>query len=217
MSLDILNANFEGITGDRKLADGISAQGRIGRRGQLMQSNMSSFYGELSERRRLYFGSTPAAGVTIPIYSSTTQQFVLANPLGSQKKARLLKAVIGYISGTMVAGHLCYANQTLINSAITGTAALIQNGYLGAAAGPSGSGMNLYTAATVVAFTYLFPMGLSQVAQTAAQTNTPWQMIDNIDGGITVPPGSAIAIAANVAASMVATIGLLWEEEDLDA
>lgn len=217
MGLDILNANFEGITGERKLADGISAQARIGRRGQLLQSNMSSFYGEQSERRRLFFGSTPAAGVAVPIFSNTTQQFVFANPLGSGKKARLLKAVIGYVSGTMVAGHFCYANQTLINSVITGTAGLIQNGYLGAAAGPSGSQMNLYTAATVVAFTYLFPLGLSQVVQAVTATNAPWQMIDNIDGAITVPPGSAVAIAANVAAAVTATIGLLWEEDDLDA
>ena len=217
MSVEIFNTNLVGLTGERKITDGNTGQLRMGRRGQLMQSNMSSFYGELSERRRLFFGSTAAAGVTVPIFSNTTQQFVLQNPIGSNKKARLLKSVLGYVSGTMVAGHFCYANQTLMTSAITGTPALIQNGYLGAAAGPAGSGMNLYTAATVVAFTYLFPMGLSQVVQAATATNAPWQMVDNIDGAITLPPGSAIAIAANVAAAVVATIGLLWEEEDLDA
>jgi hypothetical protein len=77
--------------------------------------------------------------------------------------------------------------------------------------------MQLLTAATVVAFTYLCPFGISTVVQAATATNTPWQMVDNVDGAISVPPGAGLAIAANVAAIMVATLGLVWEEDDVDA
>lgn len=208
-------ALLKGKVGPQTLVDGIEAMPRLGRAAQQVVSNIYGYHSEASERRRLFFGSTAATGVTVPIFSNTTQQFVLFNPIGSNVKARILKSSVGYVSGTMVAGHLCYANQTLLSSAITGTAGLIQNGYLGAAAGPSGTGCQLLVAATVVAFTYLFPLGVSQVVQAATATNTPWQMVDNVDGAITVPPGSALAIASNVAASMVATLGLLWEEVPL--
>ncbi len=40
-------------------------------------------------------------------------------------------------------------------------------------------------------------------------------MVDNVDGAITIPPGSALALAANVTAAVVATCGFMWEEVPL--
>ena len=215
-TLDVLTADLRGRCGEQSLSDAVGDRFRQGKRGQAIQSNLGGFYAESAMRRKIFFGSTPATGVTIPIFSNTTQQFVLYNPPNSGKVARILKASVGYISGTMVAGHLCYANQTAMNSAISGTAALIQSGLLGAAVGPSGTAMQLLTAVTVTAFTYLWPFGISTVVQAATATNTPWQMVDNVEGAIVVTPGSALAIAANVAAIMVASLGLVWEEDDLN-
>lgn len=208
-----MNGYFlSGNVGPQTLADGAEARPYAGRRGELIMAQLRGKYSEASQRGRLYVGSTPAAGVTVPIYSSTTQQCVLYNPVGSGVVLSLLRTRIGYISGTMVAGHFCYANQTLLTSAITGTqSALVQNLKLAAAAA-GGSSALLFTAATVVAMTYLMNVGQSQVVQAATATNTPWTQEDDLDGLITIQPGSAIAVAANVAAAVVANISLVWEE-----
>lgn len=204
-----------GIVGPQtKLADGSAIKQWAGRYGEQAAMNVRGIYSELAARRRLFIGSTPAAGVTVPIFSATTQQFVLHNPIGSGKLFNILKATIGYISGTHVAGHFCYATNTLLTNAVTGTAALIQSGRLQDAASPSGSVARLVTAATVVAMTYLRPFGVSQVAQAATATNAPWTQVDNVDGSICIPPGGALAVAANAAAFCVAAIGLEWEETD---
>lgn len=208
----IITTEVQGICGPQTLSDGGSGRLRQGRQGELIFSPAKDRYSECSERSELFIGSTPAAGVTVPIFSNTTQQFVLYNPLGSGKKLNLLQAWAGYVSGTHVAGHLCYATNTLLTNTVTGTAALIQNGYLLNAAASPGCSAQLFTAATVTAFTYLRPFGVSTVVQAATATNAPWMMVDSIDGSITVPPGGAVAIAANVAAIMVATLGITWRE-----
>lgn len=199
--------------GPQVLADGVNGAEYQGRRGEAVVSNLRGKYSEASQRSKLFIGSTPAAGVTIPIFSNTTQQIVLHNPVGSLVNLNLLRVTLGYVSGTMVAGHFCIGNQTLLTSAISGTAGLVQNSRLIAAgaAGQGNSGL-LYTAATVTAFTYLRPMSFSQTVQAATATNTPWSWQEEIDGEITIGPGSAICIAANAAAFVIATCGLLWEE-----
>jgi hypothetical protein len=211
MSYDILGEVGPGVA-----QDGTRTMPRLGRHKEVIQANLRGEFAEASQRGNIYIGSTPAAGVTVPIYSNTTQQFVLHNPVGNNKRFNLLSVVIGYISGTQVAGHYCLANQTLLTSAITGTAGLIQSGRLQAPGVASGSTGLLYTAATVVAFTYLRALALSQVVQAATATNAPWLAKEDLRGVITVMPGSAIAVAANVAAAVVASIALEWEETELE-
>lgn len=209
--------NFEGTCGPAVITDGTKARARLGRSAEVITANLRGRFSEASQRRSIWIGSTPAAGVTVPIYNSTTQQCVLYNPLGSNKRLSLLRTSIGYISGTMVAGHFVYATQTLLSSAVSGTqSALINNGLLQNASIGGATGI-LYTAATVVAMTYLMNVGISQVVQAATATNAPWTMIDEVEGMITIPPGGAIAVAANVAAAVVANISLVWEELDLAA
>jgi hypothetical protein len=204
-----------GVVGPQTRApDGAEIKAWRGRYGESSAMNVRGIYSEMAARRRIFIGSTPAAGVTVPIFSNTTQQFVLHNPIGSGKLFHVLRTRIGYISGTMVAGHFCYATNTLLTNAVSGTAALIQSARLQDAASPSGSAARLVTAATVVAMTYLMPHGVSQVAQTAAQTNAPWQQIDDLNGSICIPPGGALALAANAAAFVVAALGIEWEEVD---
>ncbi len=201
--------------GPQVLTDGATANEYGGRRGEAIVANLRGKYSEASQRQKLFIGSTPAAGVTVPIFSNTTQQFVIVNPAGSNVLLNLLRITLGYVSGTMVAGHYCLGNQTLLTSAISGTAGLLQCARLGAAAGPSGSQALVYTAATVTAFTYLRALAFSQVVQAATATNAPWNFQEEIDGEISIPPGSAICVAANVAAAVVASIAALWEETAL--
>lgn len=216
MAFDVF-ARMMALGGFKKIGSGVYSEPRVGPNAQLMTGNARPFNADMVERRRVFLGASPAAGVTVPIYTNTNQQFVLFNPPGSGKKGSVLKAMLGYVSGTMVAGHLCYANQTLITNAITGTAGLVQQaGMQTNANAPQGNALQLLVNATVVAFTYLMPFGTSQVVQPATGVNTPWQMVDQPDGLISIYPGQALAIAANVAAAMVAAAGIAWEETDLD-
>ncbi len=201
--------------GPQNGADGALVNVRGSKDGSTVLSSHKGKYNELARRGGLFIGSTAAAGVQLPIFSSTTQQFVLNNPAGSGKIAVLQKAWVGYVSGTHVAGHLCYANQTVLDKAVAGTDGLIQNARLGNAAAPSGSLMEILVAVTVTALTYLRAFGLNTAVGAAATAMTPWQATDDLDGSIVVPPGSCIAIAANKAAAQTAAVSLMWNEEDV--
>lgn len=160
----------------------------------------------------LFTYSTPAAGVTVPIYNSTTQQCVLFNPVNNTKAGIIKSIKIGYVSGTQVAGHYVIATQTLATNAITGTqTALVQSNKIVGnvnAAGQNGQSLQLFTAATVVAFTYLRPLRISQFVPTAAAVAAPWIYDEETNGSLVIMPGGAIAIASNVAAAVVAAIAI---------
>lgn len=169
-------------------------------------------YAEACRLGQMFTYSTPAAGVAIPIYSATTQQCVLWNPLGSAKAMWIKQICFGYVSGTMVAGHLCLATQTLVVNSIAGTqSAIVNNNKIAGnynASGQNGQNGQLLTAVTVVAFTYFRALRLSQFVPTAAAVAAPWIWNEDIDGGIILMPGGAIAIAANVAAAVTATVAV---------
>ncbi len=193
-------------------ADGAHSLPRLDRTNASVIMQGGGRYQEACLRGTLFTYSTPAAGVTVPIYTSTTQQCVLWNPLGTGKALFIKRVTLGYVSGTAVAGHFCYATQTLATSTIAGTQSAIVNGnkLVGNynANGQNGQAGQLLTAVTVTAFTYFRAMILSQVVQSATNTNAPWIFGEDVDGSIMLMPGAAIAVAANVAAAIVATIAV---------
>ena len=169
-------------------------------------------YLEAVRQKQVFLASTPAAGVTVPIFSNTTQQFLAWNPADSGVLAVLIEVKAGYVSGTMVAGHMCYGYQTSVVAAPPGTttAALVTNGIIGSTVGPA---MKVYSPANpAAALSYLGPMNNSQVVQAATATNSPWTASDMINGKLAIPPGGVFAVAANAAAFVVATISLSWIE-----
>ena len=202
------------VVGPQILADGVRTKLRTDRLGALVTKDVTGRWAEAAHRDELYICSTAAAGVTIPIYSNTTQQFVLYNPLNSKFKYEILKAWVGYVSGTHVAGHLCWAYQPDLTKTVSGTAGLYASGRLANSAPAS---LQCLVAATVTAMTYLRPWKYSQAVATAASAITPWVAEDDTDGSIVIEPGSSLAIAANVAAAMVATVGALVREVPLAA
>jgi hypothetical protein len=210
--------NIQAQVGQNTYADGTTPPVRADRSGALVFNEYMGKYTEAARNRLLYTGSTPAAGVVIPIYTSTTQQCVLQNPLNSTAALVLRKIYFGYVSGTTVAGHYCLAVATLPTSAITGTNSttfITNNKLTGTAPGAgnfAGSQALLFTAATVVAMTYFRNLAFNQDALTAASTNNPWQQECDLDGSVIMMPGSALAVAANVAAAVTAAVAIEWFE-----
>lgn len=210
---------MNGKVGPSNLADGTQNEIRLGRAGEQVVTLLHGTYAEQGLRGNSYVISTPAAGVTVPIYTNAVQQFVLYNPAGSGINIVLLKAYIGYVSGTNVAGHFCYAGTVSQGVPTSSTQALTQSSLLKAPnpliSGAGSKGL-YYSPATpavaLVAANYIRPFGVSQVVQAATATNAPWTAVDDIDGGIIIPPLGIVVIAANVAAASVSTIGCLVEE-----
>jgi hypothetical protein len=168
---------------------------------------------EACARGTVFTGFTAAAGVQIPQYTATTQNFVLNNPTGSNKAA-ILKSWIG--------------GSVAISWIVEGFAMLVGSNYAGAgAAAPTstsqlsivntetgllgGSAMQLFGASTtVVAATWYRPTGPTVTSTTAG--NTPFPIGEDIDGSIILKPGCWIGIAANVATFGTSALSFTWAE-----
>ncbi len=215
-----MKVEITGQVGPSLLSDGVGTQPfRQGRLGEAIVQQLHGRYYELAKRGSLFIVSTPAAGVTVPIYTNAAQQFVIYNPVSSGIDIVLKRVWVGYVSGTMVAGHMCYAGSVGQGAPGTITQANVQNARLvtnlSTASGAGNKG-NYYSpgspATALVAANYLRPMGNSQVAQAAVGTNSPWVQMDDVEGGIIVPPQGILVVASNVAAASVSAIAALVEE-----
>ena len=202
-------------TGPQNLGDSVLTTARGGRQGEAIVSLAHSRYFEPTFRGAMFTGSTPAAGVTLPIFSNLTQQFGLYNPQGSGVVAVLKRCMLGYVSGTHVAGHVCYAYRTAVGvgeaAPATVTVVTPVNTLLGGGAAPK---CRIYSPVTIAtAAIYLRPMGLSQVVQPATGVNAPWMMVDELDGEIILGDNTMLFVACNVAAGLGAVAAALsWEE-----
>ncbi len=144
---------------------------------------------------QLWTLSTAAAGVNVPIYTSTTQQFVVSNPTGSGYAMVIKSAIMGYVSGTPAIGFAVIHGANVSSAtAPSGTAGLQFNNKTGAVTGCPFTCLG--ATVTVVASTWYRP-SFSTYLTTAGVTQV--LVKEDIDGSIIVTPGGWISIAANVA------------------
>lgn len=200
------------VVGPSNLTNGNQRIARGARDGAVVTQDAGPQYQETVRNGEMFIASTPAAGVTVSLYSAVINQFLFYNPANSRVNALIDLVTIGYVSGTMVAGHLCFGSSgsTLQASPGTLTGITATNAMVG---GGATNACLVYSPGTVVtALTYLRPIQISQVAQTAAGTNAPWLGYEEVKGRIGVAPGALLSIAANVAAAVVATISIHWKE-----
>lgn len=214
-----MSLKLAGLVGPVVTSDGTCPAVRQGRSGELVITQLHGSLYETAKRGNLFIVSTPAAGVTVPIYTNAVQQFVIYNPISSGVDLVISRVWMGYVSGTNVAGHYCYAASVNQGTPTTATQALVQSSKFGAnpstSTGAGNKGL-YYSPATpttaLVAGNYLRAMGISQVVQAATATNQPWVIFDECEGGIIVPPLGIFVVAANVAAASVSVISALVEE-----
>jgi hypothetical protein len=168
---------------------------------------------EACARGTVFTGFTAAAGVQIPQYTATTQNFVLNNPVGSNRAA-ILKSWIG---GSVAASWIVEGCAMLVGSnyAAAGVAAPTSSATLSIVntetSSIGGSVMSLFgVGTTVVAATWYRPTGPSVMSTTTG--NTPFFMGEDIDGSIILKPGCWIGIAANVATFGTSILSITWAE-----
>ena len=167
----------------------------------------------------LFTGSIAAAGVVLPIYSNTTQQCGLWNPVGSGKDIVLVKISLTYVDTTGAAGGFCLGYLSNAPAAIgTGLAitaftetASVSN-YPGggfSSVAKFGQGATLTVTAPVVKR----QLGLNQTVLTAATTSSPqWSSEIQFDGEEVLTPGTAIFVCGNIATLAKFTGSLVWAE-----
>ena len=179
---------------------------------------------ELALQGRVYHGNAAAAGFVIPIYSNTTQQFGLWNPMGNDVIAEIFEiglgsyintsgAAGGYVLGIVKGAPAVLATGAKI-TAFTETAP--ENSLPGFGKVNKvkfGQGATL----TVTAPTIYRHLHLSQNAFTAAATDLMPRRIGVVefpDRTLWLPPGNAIFLCGNIATLAKFAPTVTWAEHD---
>jgi len=161
---------------------------------------------------RLFHASTPATGVAPGTAIGTTAAFSLHNPAGSGMNVAIRKVSMGYISGTLGAGTVWHLiNDDPQADAPTGTAIVEEAGVVD----DSGPRAVALTTATIAAPKIIRPF-CSLGASLATTAVEPWQVQEDVEGGIIIPPGCTYSLHATAAGgtSPLVAFGVTWEEID---
>jgi hypothetical protein len=167
----------------------------------------------------VFHAPTTYAGVTIPIYSTTTAHtFVLLNPAGSNKFLMPLKINVGYSSATTPAlstlGLGVVSNVTTVGTGAAVTVftdATIYNARIGKTIG--GVARFALAAQTTAAATFTYELGLSQESATAGTGMA--KLSHAFDEEFLVEPGTMISlVGAPLAIGQPLVVSMSFAELD---
>jgi hypothetical protein len=165
---------------------------------------------------RLFHAATAATGVAPGTAIGTTAAFSLHNPFGSGIIIAIVKAALGYISGTLGAGTVWHLiNDDPLAAAPTGTAIGEEAGSV-TGANPLGVALTTVTLAAAPKIIRPFCSLGASLASSAVQ---PWQVNEDVGGGIILPAGCTYSLHATAAAGTAPLVafGVTWEEVAVDA
>lgn len=161
--------------------------------------------------KAVFSATTAVTGVAPGTAIGTTAAYTLQNQAGSGVNLVILKAYMGYVSGTLGAGVVNYLYNGPNTTLATGTAIVPVCNFLDGTA--SQSTTKPFTTATIVSPTLLRPFA-SLTASLATTAVAPWRIVDDVNGGIIVPPGANLSLHATAAAgtSPLVIFGMTWAE-----
>jgi hypothetical protein len=201
-----------GFVGAKSLSEGTPAPLRLCKLGGLVSTNLCGKYAEATARGMRNVASNVVAGVDHGASLSTTPPFALWNPTGSGKLLLLMRAAMGYVSGTLGAGFIAAALNTAQPSApTTGSALTVANlnPMFSAGAGKA------YTGSTItVAGSLIRPLfNMAPILATSA-ISPPFVSENLIDGSIVVPPGAVFVMQGVATAGTTPRVvfSLEWDE-----
>ena len=160
----------------------------------------------------LFSGQTAVTGVAPGTAIGTTAAQALYNPVGSGVNLVVLKSWMQYLSGTLGIGFVSWiSHDSPAQAAITGTAIVAPNGFVGV--NTAGQG-RLFTTATVPASGKIIRPHANLPPMLATTVLTPWSFVDEVDGAIIVAPGAGVSLQATAGAgtSPLVIFGMMWEE-----
>jgi hypothetical protein len=203
---------------DKASANGSIQAIRMGRSNEIAVMQARAVNYDAVKRGRVFIGSNAITGAAIPIYSGKVNTISLWNPSGSGVDLVLLKTHLGIYSTNAVLGSLIYTYLTgagtavatgacfSVFTAVTPVNAYLAGGFASKALFSPATNTSTNTAAV------LRPVGISWAAITVATTANVFNMVDNVDGNIIIPPDTCIQLYGSTAVAMVANISFTWEE-----
>lgn len=188
--------------------------------GVLVQQTAGSMW-HAARQGKLFTSNMAAAGAVLPIFSGTTQQFGLFNPLGSGVVCNIHEIAMTYVDTTGAAGGYVLA---LVKNAGGGiatggnlTSATVLSVWDALSNGNSSGANKAYgiTAFGCTAPVIYRHLGQNQLVTTAADATTvPWTTRHTFNGDVGVKPGTVLALAGNIATLSKWACSITWSEED---
>ena len=215
------------IVGCRTHGDGSRAAARIGRAGELIESQGLPPYYEAAARGQIFHATDTSSGNNGTSISSSlitsglnqTMQLGLCNPEHSGVNAAILRIMVISLSGTPGGGHYSFStSKTLLK-----TSNQPNNQVTAGLVGTSSNGQNrsrciVYTSAfsvgnnaswQLVSHSLHAPTSKGAIASGFGTFTT----VENIDGAIVVEPGNIFTPAPqNVGTSYVPIAQIIWQE-----
>ena len=184
-----------------------------GKSSELLNSNLHGFYSTMTYRGRMFAARTAHGGAVVPVYTATAQTFGIVNPVNSMVNMELI-TFRGDISatGTAVISEL-YLNYVqnaplavMLGGTCTPIAGGVQNLLLGGGAAPK---TTAYSALTSVSQADTYAVGLGSFTTTSTVNGG---LIRQFDGGLLVPPGTAIFVTSLVAQTSIMHLEFIYAE-----
>jgi hypothetical protein len=204
-----------GVVGPVPGGDGSTPPtGRQAKTGESVVAQAHGKYYEASSRGVLFCACDQGAGIVVQVTITTTATLTLHNPVNSQKRLSIKKVALAYFNGTLGAGAWYHGYNpvgTVLPASGTNLPPVcldIGNDSVAAAVGVCRSGP------TVVAGTVLYPLG-SSLPILASTANNPFQIIEDVDGAITLEPGAVwqlLGVFGGTGSSPKVSAGIVWEE-----
>lgn len=202
------------LVGPQVLLDANTGEGRIGRTGEEIKSDLQARFYEQAKRGNVFHGQTAVTGVAPGMAIGTTAAFALYNPVASGVDLVVLAATMQYLSGTLGIGFVSWVGHTNpAQAALTGTAIPVVNGRISASAG---QGKPLTTATVPASGTPFRPFA-DLPPMLATSVLTPWVFSDIVDGAIVIPPGCGVSLQGTAAAGSTPLVvfGMSWMEQPI--
>jgi hypothetical protein len=191
-----------------------------GRQTEQIVSELHGKYYQWAYRGRMFIGSSPIAGVAIPISSTTAPTPCIWNPLGSGVNVVLIRYTAAYTGGTGVVTGFGYYALTGAGATI-GTAAPISafaattptNAIIGGGLASKVKFSSTGTVTLTSAGTLVKAMNMGQAVTAATNTNLPQGGIsEDFDGTLIIPPGVLFYTAGTAASGDTFAQSFVWYE-----
>jgi hypothetical protein len=196
-----------------KIAKGVESAIRGDITSAVVVTGGHGYYREPASQGVVMIASTAVAGVAPGTALSTTPPMCLWNPPSSGRSLSVIKSSLGYVSGTLGAGTVVYAQYPQATVPTTGTELVPVNGLLSFPRGVGRAFQGSTLAGTPTIIGPAYELGAALATTATFQTNA----FDLLDGVIEVPPGNALCLQGVAAAGSTPLVifGLCWEEIDI--
>jgi hypothetical protein len=220
-ALTVFAADNEVVTGPVLRSTGAKGTGRAGTEGQFVVSDLTPRYAEACRLGQCFTVATAVAGTTnvaanaTPPAAGAATLLTVYNPVGSGKNLEVIKVYAAHLSGTPAAGGLWFA--TAYNTVITATQNATPIPLLASGGNSVAKGFTQTALTGGLVHTTLRPVAnCAPFAGAIAATTVGLNCLDEVEGAIVLPPGSALSLASSgTGTTLIVNGAIIYREAPL--